>query len=113
MALEYGFNTYAGFYKAFVRMYGGSPKQILKAEVSVVFTEKELRDILTNWDIPQVLPILDVYIMDGSKVSGNVWAAGEDYILKTGVKEKMLKNSRLNQRPLFQKSPESFTAFRR
>jgi AraC-like DNA-binding protein len=26
VAMEYGFNTYAGFYKAFVRMYSGSPK---------------------------------------------------------------------------------------
>ena len=83
VALEYGFDTYAGFYKAFVRMYGGSPKKTLKTEVSVMYTENELRDILANWDIPQDLPILDIYIMDGAKVAGNVWSVGEDYILKT------------------------------
>ena len=27
VSLEYGFDTYAGFYKAFVRMYGCSPKR--------------------------------------------------------------------------------------
>jgi len=90
-ALEYGFDTYAGFYKAFVRMYGGSPKKYLsKTEASAVFTEKELRDILANWDVPRDLPIMDVYIMDGAKISGNVWSVGEDYILKTGDRVKQL-----------------------
>ena len=92
VALEYGFDTYAGFYKAFVRMYGSSPKKTLQTEVSVMFTEKELRNILANWDISQDLPILDIYIMDGSKVSGNVWSVGEDFILKAGERERMLKN---------------------
>lgn len=93
VALEYGFDTYAGFYKAFVRVYGGSPKKTLsKTEVSVMYTENDLRKILEIWDIPQKLPILDIYIMDGSKVSGNVWSVGEDFILKAGEKERMLKN---------------------
>ena len=96
VALEYGFDTYAGFYKAFVRMYGGSPKNYLsKSEVSVMFTEKELRRILANWDMPQDLPILDVYTMDGTKVSGNVWLVGEDYILKTGSRESILTNMKV------------------
>jgi len=29
VAFDYGFDTYAGFYKAFVRMYGISPKKYL------------------------------------------------------------------------------------
>jgi len=92
VALDYGFDTYAGFYKAFVKMYGSSPKSYLKKEMQTMFTEKEIRDILTNWDIPQGLPILDVYIMDGAKVSGNVWSIGEDYILKTAKRDSMLNN---------------------
>ncbi len=96
VALEYGFDTYAGFYKAFVRMYGGSPKNYLsKSEVSVMFTEKELREILANWNVPQDLPILDVYTMDGTKLSENVWSIGEDHILKTGSRERMLTNMKL------------------
>lgn len=96
VALEYGFDTYAGFYKAFVRMYGGSPKKYLsKSEVSVMFTEIELRETLANWDVRQDLPILDVYTMDGTKISGNVWSIGEDYILKTGSRERILTNLKL------------------
>jgi len=92
-ALDYGFDTYAGFYKAFVRTYGSSPKSIMKnKEKTAMYTEKELRAILANWDIPQDLPILDIYIMDGTAVSGNVWSVGEEYILKTGSREKTLRN---------------------
>jgi len=57
-----------------------------------MFTEQNLRKILTNWDIPQNLPILDIYIFDGAKVSGSVWTIGEDYILKIAERESLLKN---------------------
>lgn len=30
--------------------------------------------------------------MDGSRVSGNVWTVGNNYILKTGKREVLLKN---------------------
>jgi len=95
VALDYGFDTYAGFYKAFVRMYGNSPKSYLKKEMKLMLTEKQLRDILTHWDIPQDLPILDVYIMDGTKIASNVWSIGEEYILKTDGREAMLQNLRV------------------
>lgn len=62
-----------------------------------MYTEKELRKILENWDIKNDLPIGDIYIMDGAKVSGNVWKIGDDYILKTGDREKLLKNLRVSK----------------
>lgn len=57
-----------------------------------MYTERELRRILENWDIDKKLPISDIFIMTGAKVSGNVWAVGKEYILKTGDREKLLKN---------------------
>ena len=101
MVLEYGFDTYAGFYKAFVKMYGCSPKKYLsiyqkhipiKPEVAKMYTVRELRKVLENWDIDKDLPIGDIFIMDGAKVSGNVWTVGKDYILKAGDREKLLIN---------------------
>jgi AraC-like DNA-binding protein/Ser/Thr protein kinase RdoA (MazF antagonist) len=101
VVLEYGFDTYAGFYKAFVKMYGCSPKKYLsiyqklipiKPEVAKMYSERELRKVLENWDIDKDLPISDIFIMDGVEVSGNVWKVGKDYILKTGDREKLLKN---------------------
>lgn len=71
VALEYGFDTYAGFYKAFMNMYGCSPKKYLslygthqsKSEVSFMYREKELREILTNWDISQEQAISSVKVV--------------------------------------------------
>lgn len=102
-AMEYGFDSYAGFYKAFLRMYGCSPKKYLSlygthkpiSEVSTMFTEAELRKVLNNWDIPQDLVINDVKIMDGTKTANNVWQVGRDYFLKTGDRAILLRNARV------------------
>jgi len=102
-AMEYGFDSYAGFYKAFLRMYGCSPKKYLSlygthqpiSEVSTMFTESELRKVLDNWDIPKDLTINDVKIVDGSKTANNVWQIGRDYILKTGDRATIHRNAKI------------------
>jgi len=102
-AMEYGFDTYAGFYKAFLRVYGCSPKKYLSlygthkstSEVFDMITETELRKILTNWNIPQDLTISDVRIVDGTKTADNVWQVGKDYLLKTGDRAVLLRNARI------------------
>jgi len=104
VVLEYGFDTYAGFYKAFVKMYGCSSKKYLniykehklqKPEVANMYSEHELRAVLEDWDVGRKLPIRDVFVMDGAKVSGNVWTVGDDYILKVGKREVLMKNIRI------------------
>lgn len=104
VVLEYGFDTYAGFYKAFVKTYGCSPKKYLsiyhkhkpnKPEVATMYSENELRKVLENWDIPKDLPINDVYIMDGKTVDKTTWTIGDDYILKTGDRVQRIKNLRI------------------
>lgn len=103
---EYGFETYSGFYKAFVKMYGCSPKKYLsiyqehkpiKPEVANMYTEKELRNVLENWNVEKDWTISDIYLMGGSKVSGNVWTVGENYILKTGDRENLMKNLKVSK----------------
>lgn len=102
-ALDYGFDSYAGFYKAFLRMYGCSPKKYLSlygthqsiSEVLYMFTESELRKVLNNWNIPQDLPINDVKIVDGTKTANNVWQIGKEYILKTGDRAALLRNAQV------------------
>lgn len=56
------------------------------------YSQRELRTVLRQWDIPQTLPIQDIYIMDGSKVSGSIWSVGENYILKTADRVELLRN---------------------
>jgi len=50
VVLEYGFDTYAGFYKAFVKMYGCSPKKYLsiikKSEVLIMYSKKDIQTIV-------------------------------------------------------------------
>lgn len=102
-AMEYGFESYAGFYKAFLRMYGCSPKKYLSlygthqsiTEVLTMLTEKELRGVLKNWDIPQDMPISDVRIVDGTKTANNIWQVGKEYVLKTGDRASLLRNARI------------------
>ncbi len=59
-----------------------------------MYNEKELRKILTNWDIPQDQAISGVKIVDGTKTANNVWQIGKDYILKTGDRAMLLRNVR-------------------
>ncbi|MDR1328503.1 MAG: helix-turn-helix domain-containing protein, partial [Oscillospiraceae bacterium] len=98
--LEYGFDTYAGFYKAFVKVYGCSPKKYLaiygkhNAE-AIMYTEQQLREILVNWNIPRGAEIGEVYIMDGTRVSGRVWTVGGGFVLKTGDRAQLLKNLKI------------------
>ena len=92
VAFDYGFESYAGFYKAFVRTYGGSPKKYLSKEESSMISEIELRKILENWDIPQDLPILTAPTVNPSS---KVWIVGKDYVLKTEEKSRLLTNLKI------------------
>ena len=101
VALEYGFDTYAGFYKAFVRLYGLSPKKylslyVIQEDFSMI-NEKDLRVALTNWDVPQNLEIHHVSQMDGAKIADTIWQIGESYFLKTGQRDRVLRDVRLQK----------------
>lgn len=63
-ALMYGFNTNAGFFKAFKREFGCSPTKFLKLntakkpiavnlirERKIMITQAQVRKLLLNWDI--------------------------------------------------------------
>jgi len=80
---EYGFDTYAGFYKASVKMYGCSPKKYLniykKQEGFIMQNEKEILAILENWDIPKGLKIDDASTRHWKtgEIQWQIWAIGE------------------------------------
>ena len=89
VVLEYGFDTYAGFYKAFVKMYGCSPRKYLSIYQIInqktgggkyMYTKKELQNVLENWDIEKNLPVSDIYLSDGSKCFRECLMVGSDYI---------------------------------
>ena len=101
VVLEYGFDTYAGFYKAFVKMYGCSPKKYLssykKSEVFIMLGEKDIQAILGNWDIPAGVKIVDASTRNWKtgEVEWQMWKIGDDYYLKTNERSIMVKNIRI------------------
>jgi len=100
VVLEYGFDTYAGFYKAFVKMYGCSPKKYLlykKQEVFIMHSEKDIRAVLTNWDIPQGLKIENVSTRHWKTrdIEWHIWKVGDEHYLKTKERSVMVRNIKI------------------
>ena len=102
-ALDYGFDTYAGFYKAFKREFGYSPKQFLKnnklnkpyrmnlfQEGHILMTHKKLSELLTNWNL-QNEPIRDIFYESGER-NEHAWYVGESYVIKAFANLGNLKN---------------------
>lgn len=96
-ALEYGFDTYAGFYRAFCREYGRSPaaylkdhnpvrpyKINLKQEEKIMLSKKAVRGILTHWDMEQET-VGEIYYEGSGRSSENDFQIGEEYVLKTSA----------------------------
>ncbi len=101
-ALDYGFDTYAGFYKAFKREFGYSPKQFLKnyrlnkpykinlfQEKHIMITHKKLSGILTNWKLENET-IKDVFYDSGER-NEHAFYVGENYVIKAFVNLGSLK----------------------
>ncbi|MDE6212315.1 MAG: helix-turn-helix domain-containing protein [Lachnospiraceae bacterium] len=96
-ALEYGFDTYAGFYKAFCREYGCSPAVYLKdhnpvrpyrinlnQEEKIMLSKKAIRGILAHWVMEQET-VGQIYYEGSGRSSENDFQVGKEYILKTSA----------------------------
>mgnify|MGYP000861806558 CR=1 FL=1 len=97
VALEYGFNTYPGFYKAFKREFGCSPTRYLdlntvskpvpidlSKEAKFMLNKRQITQLLSKWDVEKELEINDVFTAGGAIKSNNAWSIGDKYIFKTG-----------------------------
>ena len=92
-ALDYGFDTSAGFYKAFRREFGCSPSSYIKRynirkpfridllkEKYLMITKKRIQEILKNWNMPDA-QIQSVVYPSGA-VSENTFMVGKNYYIK-------------------------------
>lgn len=100
-AFEYGFQTYSGFYKAFVKLYGCSPKQYLnlhkREEKNSMEQKYDIRKILENWDLPQNIEVTDASARNWKtgETEWKIWKIGSDSYLKTNERSIMIKNIRI------------------
>ena len=93
-ALDYGFDTYAGFYKAFCREFGATPTDYLRSsrarrpyriditkEDFMTVTQKKAAQILKNWDLDGE-KIGDIYHEGTGNRHENALLVGRDHVLK-------------------------------
>ncbi len=93
-ALLYGFDTYAGFYKAFCREFGSTPSDFLQSnrakrpyriditkEEHMTITHKKAARILKRWNLEDET-VTDIYYEGTGNKNGNACYVGEKYVLK-------------------------------
>jgi Ser/Thr protein kinase RdoA (MazF antagonist)/AraC-like DNA-binding protein len=93
-ALLYGFDTYAGFYKAFCREFGSTPSEFLQSsrakrpyridltkEEHMTITHKKANQILKHWNLEEE-PIADIYYEGTGNKNDSACYVGEKYVLK-------------------------------
>ena len=94
VAQEYGFDTYAGFYKAFQREIGFTPASFLKnckakkpyrinlmKEEHIMVTHKKIAEILIAWGL-QKESITDIYYEGSGNKNENACYVGSEYVIK-------------------------------
>ncbi len=94
VALEYGFETQAGFYKAFVREFGYTPTKFLNMskkkkpyrinlfkEEHIMVSHKIIKEVLQNWGLEHE-KLADVVYAETGNVSESACYVGDNYIIK-------------------------------
>lgn len=93
-ALAYGFDTYAGFYRAFCREFGCPPSDFTKScrvrrpyridltkEAHRIVTHKKAARILKHWNLEKET-VTDIYYDETGNQNEHACYVGENYILK-------------------------------
>ena len=108
IALQYGFETYAGFYRAFQRMFHMTPTDYLKKGVArkpykinlfkgeaMHITHKKAQEILKHWNLDNV-QLQDIYYDVTGNRNENAYLVGDRYVLKFTVNfGKMQQNQQM------------------
>ncbi len=109
-ALRYGFDTHAGFYKAFQREFGCAPSAYLKRHVvkkpwdallfqeeKRLFSKQMVQEVLRAWGLEGQRTATVMYANSGIQ-SENTLYVGEEYVLKVTSNDAVLhKQLRLHQ----------------
>lgn len=104
-ALSYGFETYAGFYKAFRREFSCSPSEFIKAyksekpykinilqEEHIMISKTKIQKLLENWNL-QNESISNVYNENTGRQNDNACYVGDDHIIKFTANPGSIQNN--------------------
>ena len=102
-AMDFGFDTYAGFYRAFCREFGATPSDHIAAgrakkpyrpdltqEETMTVTHKKLARLLAHWDLSRET-LSDIYSESTGTRHDTVCRVGSDHILKFTADPQKLK----------------------
>lgn len=105
IALSYGFETYAGFYKAFKREFICSPSEFIKSyknekpykinilqEEHIMISKNKIQKLLSYWTL-QGENISNIYNENTGRQSENAYYVGNDYVIKFSANYGSIKNS--------------------
>ncbi|MCM1286257.1 MAG: helix-turn-helix domain-containing protein [Acetobacter sp.] len=94
IALNYGYETYAGFYKAFKREFNCSPSEFIKSykgnkpyrinilqEEHIMISKNKVQKLLVEWGL-QDNKITNIYNENTGRQSDNAYFIGSDYVIK-------------------------------
>lgn len=103
-ALDYGFDTYAGFYRAFHRELGCTPSEFLKhcrakqpcrinltQEEHIMITRKKAAQMLSYWALQEEY-LSDIYYENTGAKNDNAYYVGDAHVLKFTTNLGKLKN---------------------
>ncbi len=109
-ALLYGFDTSAGFYKAFVREFGCAPSSFsarhtapipypikLRQEDHIMITKKTIEKLLPQWNMTGC-SVTDFYHPGTDSRADNLWQVGENFLLKvTANKAGLIQHNKISR----------------
>ncbi len=105
--LEYGFDSYSGYYRAFRREFGCTPSaylrqnrarrpwklNLLKEEHRYMnITHKKAAEALKHWNLEQ-LPVTDIYFDSTGNRHDRAFYAGDSYVLKFAPSRQAVQGS--------------------
>lgn len=105
IALSYGFETYAGFYKAFKREFNCSPSEFIKSykgekpykinilqEEHIMISKNKIQKLLNHWNLQDEI-VANIYNENTGRQSENAYYIGNDYVIKFSPNYGSIKNS--------------------
>lgn len=94
VALNYGFETQAGFYKAFIREFGYTPTEFLNIskkkkpyrinlfkENHIMVSHKKMKEVLQSWGLENE-KLTDVVYAETGNISESACYVGDNYVIK-------------------------------